>query len=166
MAASLPRHSCETEIPYAATLCTYCGLPVGIPNVRAADVPEEVDALATRLRQARVSADLLGSRATLDRFEIAAGKSEAVIAMHLMPFMALVESPGSMISTFYGMVDQGGRLPNSDHDVHRGVLDQAVNPLKVHEHIRFAALSMNGLGLSWFGNIFITLADNAIAGAR
>jgi hypothetical protein len=137
---------------------------VGIPNVRAAESADEQEALTARLGKARLSAAATNSSDALDHFQAAAAHSEAVVAIHLMPFATLLESPGGMISTFYGMVDAGARAPNNEHDVLRGVLDQAVNPLKVHEQIRFAALSLNRRGLSWFGEIFVTLRDDAIAG--
>lgn len=117
-----------------------------------------------RLRASFVSADARRSRASLEKFQSAVSGSEAVIAMHLMPLASLIEAPGGMVSTFYGMVESGARLPNSGHDVLRGVLDQTVNPLGVHEQIRFAALSLNREGLAWFGPIFVTLAEDAIAG--
>lgn len=154
---------CGVPIPYAATQCVFCGFSVGFPNVRAAECSGEVEALHERVRQALVSADARKCRAELEEFGTAVSGSSAVIACKLVPLSQLILASNAMMSTYYKMVEGGARLPeNNGLDMVRGPMDAKVNPHDVHREISFAALSLDGRGVQWYGDYWLTIRSEAV----
>jgi hypothetical protein len=155
--------NCGTEIPYAATLCVYCGEPVGFPNVRAADDPEEMDALRERLRDAQTSTEARRCRTELEAFGTAVLASSAVITCKLAVLNHLIMSTNALMATYYNMVAAGARLPEDNGiDIVRGTMDAKVNPHDVHREISYGALSLDGRGVAWYGDFSLTLNDDAV----
>lgn len=156
---------CETEVPYAARECVGCGQDVGFPNVRAANRPAEIEALRDRVRYAQVAADGRGCAAELEEFGTAASSAEAVLVRHLTVIDYFFSNEQAAMVSYYKMVRAGMRLPeNNDWDANRGRIDGTINPYEVHEHIQYAALSLNGRGVSWYGDYAVTLRENMIEG--
>lgn len=73
-----PCNHCTYGIPAAADRCPHCGLPGLFPNVRAAELPPNRDALVVRYQAARASAAERGALPTLENFEAELSKSRAV----------------------------------------------------------------------------------------
>lgn len=143
--------------------CPHCALPGLFPNVRAAEQPEERETLAERYRQALKGGVSSGCEHVIQHFETAVSKSQAVIARSLLETDRLASSDKQIYATFYQLVDAGVRLPSgSKWDALREVADGALFP-GYKKHIRFAALSLNGLGLSKYGECFLVLRENMIA---
>jgi hypothetical protein len=133
------------------------------PNVRAANDPIERRALVDRYNKARQKAVLRGCDNVLTDFEAAVTKSQAVIARSLQEADRLALGDHEIYATFYQWRESGIRLPvGGKWDVLRGVADIALFT-GYEEQIRFAALSLDGLGLSKYGDCFLVLSDKMIA---
>lgn len=163
MADPLPVHDCGTEIPYASTLCAYCGLPTGIPNVRAANLPSEIAALQQRVRDAQISCAARKCADELEAFGNAVAHSKAVMSLGVLPLLNIVESGNLQFTTYYKMVGADARIPNNEHDNMRVTLDSSVNPHEVHRHITYSALSLNNLGVAWYGVCSVTFSEESVS---
>lgn len=156
--------SCDTEIPYAAERCIGCGGDVGFPNVRAANRVGEVEALRERVRYAQVAAMERGCADELEAFGTAAADAQAVMVRNLMVLDGFVSNQQASMVSYYKMVRAGARLPeDNDFDTNRARIDGTINPHGVHEEIQFAALSLDGRGVRWYGDYQVTLRDKMIA---
>lgn len=163
-AAPLRCAECKTDIPYAARECVGCGSDVGFPNVRAAEFAGEIDALRERVRYAQVAAKERSCADELEAFGTAASDAQAVMMRGLTALDGLVSSPLTAMVTYYKMVRAGIRLPeNNEFDANRERIDSTINPYGVHENIQFAALSLNGQGVRWYGDFAVTLRNSMIA---
>lgn len=155
---------CGTDIPYEVRECVGCGTDCGFPNARAAEQPRELEALHERVRYGQASAAERGCANELEEFGNAASQSSAVLVRNLAVLDALVSSQQAPMVSYYKMVRAGARLPeNNEWDLNRGRIDGTINPYGVHENIQFAALSLDGQGVSWYGDYSITLREGMIA---
>ena len=69
-----------------------------------------------------------------------------------------------MMATYHKMVEAGARLPTDNGiDVVRGVMDAIVNPHDVYREISFAALSLDGRGVAWYGDFSVSLKEEALS---
>jgi len=133
------------------------------PNVHAAEQAAERSALVKRYDSAFREATARKADRSLHSFETALADSRAVIARSASELLRLATSDNEIYSTYYGLLSAGIRLPSgSKWDVLRGVVDSALFP-NYKEHIRFAALSLNGVGLSNYGEYSIALRSDMIA---
>ena len=154
---------CNCLIPSHCDRCPHCGLPSRFPNVQAASDEEERNELEDRYRQAMQSADPRNRRA-IQRFEeTVAQKSRATITRPATEAFRLAASENELYGSFYELVKANVRLPSGNHwDVARETVDSLLfNYYK--EHIRFAALSLNGRGLDNYGECHFVLKDRMIA---
>ena len=155
---------CGTEIPYDARDCVGCGKDVGFPNVRVADRADEVVALRERVRIAQTAGAHRGCADELEAFGTAASDSQAVMVRHLTVLDSFVSNSKGALATYYKAVRAGLRWPeNNEYDANRNRIDGTINLHGVHESIHYAALSLNGRGVSWFGNYAVTLRESMIA---
>lgn len=155
---------CGTEIPYDARDCVGCGKDVGFPNVRVSDRVDEVEALRERVRYAQVAAAERGCADELEAFGTAASDSQAVMVRHLSALDSFVSNPKGALATYYKAVRVGIRLPeNNEYDANRSRIDGTINLHGVHESIHYAALSLDGKGVRWFGDYSVTLRERMIA---
>jgi hypothetical protein len=121
-------------------------------------------ALRERLREAQVSTEARNCRPELEAFGNAVASSQAVVSRPLSVLMALVSSSNSLMSTYHKLVAADARIPEANEfDPLRSVVDGLVNPLGVHAHITYGALSLNGRGVQWYGDFSITLKEEMIA---
>jgi hypothetical protein len=75
----------------------------------------------------------------------------------------LAASDKELYPTYYGLLEGQIRLPHGNEwDVLRGIADEALFP-GYKEEIRFAALSLDGLGLPGYGECSFVLRDAMIA---
>jgi hypothetical protein len=142
--------------------CTTCGYNAGAPNVRTAMREEERQALETRYSEARQQATVSGSLGILDDFESALQTSAAVInaaPQFIFPFLA----NGSTLYSTYNLSVNGEvrSTASPDDDRHRvgveGILFGSYG-----KQIRYAALSLDGSGLTSYGSFAMRLRDVAI----
>ncbi len=142
--------------------CPACYGFLGYPNVRAAQKPEEKRELANRLREAEVSATVRGCAKVFSKFRRALRSSQPVMCRSLSQVMVLVSSDNELYASFYNLVGAGARRAEST-EVERERL-QADDLLFPHyrQHIRFAALSLDGRGATSYGNCSLVLKDLAI----
>ncbi len=154
---------CGYDIPLAAERCPHCALPGIFPNVRAAQQTEEREALNNRYEEALQRAVSCGCQKVANEFEEALSYSKAVIARNLLEADRLASSDNQLYATFYQLVQGGVRLPSgSKWDALREVADGAIFP-GYKKNIRFAALSLDGCGLSNYGECFLVLRNDMIA---
>jgi hypothetical protein len=154
---------CGTEIPYAARDCVGCGRDVGFPNIRAAESEDEVEALRERVRYAQEAARARECEAELEAFGTAASSSQAVMTRGLAALDTLANQSNQPMTTYYKAVRAGARIPeNNEYDQNRDRIDSLVNPFGVHENIQYAALSLDSMGVEWYGDYSITFRDSMI----
>lgn len=155
---------CGVEIPYSARYCIGCGVDVGVPNVRACETPEELVALRERVRDAQVSAKERGCFNELEAFGAEASNAQAVMAKHIGPLNAFTADENNPLVTYHKAVRSDSRIPeDNDYDRNRARIDGIVNPFNVHEDIQYAVLSLNGKGVQWYGDFFITFRESMIS---
>ena len=158
-----PNPRCGSQIHPDKETCATCGTFAGYPNVRAADQPDEVAALEARYRDERSSAAAEGRLAMLDAFEERLTNSSSAVVnvdiLFLHPFLA---RPGALYSTYDYGVEAEFRMPaEPEHDRDRR---EAGNRLfgPYAKKIRYAALSLDGVGLRSYGPFALRLRDVAV----
>ena len=153
---------CGSPCPSSERHCPTCQADVGFPNVRAADTTEERTGLLRRLQHAQVSANAGGYARVLADFGVAVSRSKAVFCQRIGVVAALVASDNSLYSTFYQQVRGESRLPEDNPwDPRRGAVDATLFP-HYHEHITFAALSLDRVGPRKYGPCSVVLRDEMI----
>ena len=154
---------CSNPLPRSASLCPHCGRPGLYPNVYDADDSAERAALERRYQAALTKSANRGADDELKAFEAAVANSKAVIARSSGELLRLAMSDHEIYATFYQLIEGSVRASASDQwDFRRQVADAALFP-GYFKHIRFAALSLDGAGLSTYGACSIVLRDDMIA---
>lgn len=154
---------CGNEIPPHMERCPHCALPGLFPNVRAAEIPEEKKALTERYRKSIEKAILRGCQDVVNDFEAATSKSQAVITRSMVDTFKLLSSDKQLNATYYELLEAGVRLPSGNEwDAIREVVDSALFPY-YKKYISFGALSLEGIGLSNYGECSLILDDHMIA---
>jgi len=87
--------------------CVRCLTDCGFPNVRAAQQPDETNALAARVRSAQDDAASRGTEQVLDRFRNAVKKSRAVRVREFADVYGLVKSDNRLLGTFHDLRGAG-----------------------------------------------------------
>jgi len=158
-----PEASCQTPILSHVERCHVCGADVGFPNVRAADAANERAALQQRLRDAETAADARGSLTVLIEFGLAVMQSYAVLARSVGDIDAFVKSDRALYVSFHSQVRAGARVPEeNDWDKGRMAAESTIHP-NYADKINYTALSLNGIGVSWWGEYSIVLKAAHIA---
>ncbi len=153
---------CSSHIPAHVDRCPVCQNDVGYPNVRAAEAPPERAALDARLLAAEQDAIARGFEAVLAQFRARVRHSQAVICRGLGPLQAMVSSDKLLYVTFAQLVYAGSRLPeDNEFDRFRLVVDNHLFPY-YHDQICFAALALDGRGLTSYGAYSVALKDSTI----
>lgn len=116
-----------------------------------------------RYQDALAEAATRGADQTARQFGAAVETSKAVIARPLRDIERLASSDRELYPTFYGLIEGEVRdsFGNKWDDL-RGVADAVLFP-RYQKHIRFAALSLDGVGLYDFGECFLVLREEMIA---
>ena len=156
--------NCSEPIPLTVTDCPHCGRAVGFPNVQLAIQKEQQERLQERYDLALAKASADGTRALVEQFEATCETSEAVICRYLGELSRLANSDDEIYATFYQRVDSGLRIPGgSTWDTLRAMADTALFGEQNKKHIRFAALSLDGKGLTNYGECSLVLKTPMIA---
>jgi len=163
MSKSRPCDDCGNNIPQSLSLCPHCGRPSLPPNVAAASDANEFEALEKRYVKAKADSKAVGTLGSVDNFETAVSSSVAVMARSLNELQRLAKSDNELYATYYDLIEAGVRVPDGEKwDVVRVVADSALFP-GYKEQIKFAALSMDGIGLKNYGECSIVLRTDMIA---
>lgn len=153
---------CGAKIPGHVRSCVVCGEDAGFPNVRAAQDPKEKAALAARYQAAQADARSRGCADRLEEFRQAANQASAVLCRPIGKVAELVNSDNELYTTFYQLVEAWARLPeDNEWDKARGSVDAILFP-HYHSEISFAALSIDGRGVTGYGALALVLSDVAI----
>jgi len=140
-----------------------CGRPGIFWNVRQADDDTERAALQGRYDIAKADALSRGVDLIVEDFENAVSKSVAVIARSETELHRLASSSRQLYGTYYQQIEAGLRLPDGNEwDMAREITDSILFP-NYKQKIRFAALSLDGRGLSNYGSCSLVLRDDMIA---
>ncbi len=154
---------CRQAFPMSEDRCPHCARPALFPNVEMAADDKERLALARRYDSAIEDAARRGCDGTVRDFESQAGKSKAVIARGLDETLRLAAGEYSVYGTYHQLTNSGLRIPaGSKWDALRNIADDALFGSYKTE-IRFAALSLDGLGLGHYGECFWILREEMIA---
>lgn len=155
---------CGNNILLSQERCPHCAQPGLFPNVRAAQLPEEKTALENRYNAAMEQSKLNGSSTELHNFEnTVLSDSKAVMNRSLAEITRLANSNKELYATYYQLIESGIRLPSGGKwDILRAIADDALF-LGYKKDIRFAALSIDGLGLFNYGECSLVLKDKMIA---
>lgn len=163
MFISLPCPECGNEIQQPAARCPHCGRPGYFWNVLTAQDSAERAALERRYQAAKRAAASRKADGQVQDFEKAVAGSHTVIARSEGEVLRLASSHRQLYSTYYQLIEAGVRLPDGDQwDVLRELADTVLFP-KYKQDMRFAALSLDGIGLSNYGSCSIVLRDEMIA---
>ena len=159
---------CELPVPLSWRCCPHCARPGLFPNVRQAEVQEEQDKLDERYKEAIQSATQRNREDIVRDFENAIGASRAVINRFLGEVQRLATSDKELYTTYYELrglrLPRGSSVPDGPNwDVLRAVADTALFGDENKKEIRFAALTLDDLGLQNYGECSLVLRDNMIA---
>ncbi len=163
MPTSIPCAECRNEISQPALCCPHCGRPGIFWNVIDANRADERTALKARYEAAKADALRRGADKAIHNFETVVANSKAVLARPIEDVQRLANSTRQLYLTYYQQVEAGLKLPDNDEwNRARELADTVLFP-HYKQHIRFAALSLDGVGLSSFGFCSIELRDDMIA---
>ena len=155
-----PNPECGESVLSYARNCHVCQEDVGYPNIRAAEA--ESSALEARWAEARTSAEDRGCLKIVERFRTAVNHSKAVLCRSLGQVLNLVSSDNELYATFYGLVRAEARLPEDTMiERERLLADDLLFP-HYKDAIRFAALSLNGKGVTHYGRCSVVLTDASV----
>ncbi|KAL0630425.1 hypothetical protein Q9L58_010728, partial [Maublancomyces gigas] len=153
---------CGTVLSPFLRDCRTCGTAGPSPNVRASRRADEVAALNLRVVAAKQMAANTGSLDQLNEFGAAVAKSTVVMTRKLGPLDKFVSNDNLALTTFYQQFRSGERAPEDNiWDRTRLAADGTINPL-YHEDLHFAALSLDNLGVQYYGPFHVTLKEEAI----
>lgn len=153
---------CGFIIPSAANCCPHCGLPMLFPNVRAAELGEEVKSLDARYAASISDAQLRNAEKAVRDFEEHVARSEAVVAMPILEALRLANSEYEGHVTYYQRLESGARLLNDDAwDRPRHVADDILF-MEYRKDIHFGALTLNERGVRSYGECFVVLHTHMI----
>ncbi|HSS50342.1 MAG TPA: hypothetical protein VLX28_15500 [Thermoanaerobaculia bacterium] len=154
---------CRRTFPLGLERCPHCACPGVFSNVEEARLSAERKALAKRYKSAVGAAVARGCAHQVSRFEAKLVNAHAVINRSALETARLVSSDRELFSTFYQLLNSEVRLPSGEiWDKLRRIADEALFP-GYKEKIRFAALSLDNLGLFNYGDCSLVLTDAMIA---
>ncbi len=154
---------CKHEFPITSSRCPHCARPGRFPNVELASLPDEVEALDRRYDEVIGQAERRDSEAEVLAFEAEAARSKAVIARSRHETKRLATSDHEVYATYHQLTEIEFRIPGGDQwHLLRNLTDLALFGDYMKE-IRFAALSLDGLGLMSYGDYAWGLREEMIA---
>jgi hypothetical protein len=157
-----PNKECREEVPDYQRNCVVCGTDAGYPNVREANHLDEIEAVEKRFQAAVRDCKTRDCHGVMEQFHLALRESEAVLCRPLPKLLALIESDNELYATFYQLVNAETRMPEKNvYDTARTAVDSTLFP-NYHQHIRFAALTLDGKGPTYYGGCSVLLKEIAI----
>lgn len=154
---------CKEPVHDSNISCPHCQIPLGFPNVRAAENTAEASELERRYLKAVDDAELAGTHVEAVAFELAASKSHVIIAKKWGAVRRTVEHDRPLFKNFYRQVIEDGRQPeDNDYDRQRRAVDASFFPY-YEDKIVFGALSLDGKGDSSYGDCHFQFKENSIS---
>lgn len=158
---------CGCKFPLTRTDCPHCARPQIFPNVTLAKTPTEKSKLATRCLEAKAAATKKGCTDTNDDFESACASTKAVFSCALQRLHRATATGTQIYETYHDLERLRLRMSVDDELDWQKLRPQAeIELLGTHIHldkIHYACLSLDGIGLSSYGECTVQLADNMIA---
>lgn len=157
---------CANDMPISRTNCPHCGRPQLFPNVDLANRPIEKTKLVSRYQAALAECRRRGCEETAQQFTESCTEAVAVFACSLQRLHRQVASGTDVFETFYdldrlrlqtsepGEFDWGRLRPQAEIEL----LGSHVHLDKLH----YACLSLDGLGLSSYGDCLVVLANHMV----
>lgn len=163
MSSTFPCPDCQQDVPVTGNTCPHCGRPGFFPNVRAAEAPDNLQALDARYDDARTEAVGRGVESIFDDFVATTNSSRAVWCKPWGEVQRLAVSDKQGAGTYYQQIEADMRLPDGDRwDALRRLTDEALFP-GYKEHIRFAALTLDTSGPKNYGPVSLRFRTAFIA---
>jgi hypothetical protein len=155
---------CHNEIPLAWSFCPHCARPNIFPNIEAASDPAESLALEERYQASVREVASRGVGEIGNQFIAALQASQAVIARPAREADRLAASDRQIYPTYYKLLKAQLIYPDDNDKWHRLRLlaDDFLFP-SYKEEIRYAALSLDGRGLSRYGGCFLVMRGDMIS---
>lgn len=153
---------CGSTIPHDCVACPTCGTHAGFPNVREVSSASEKEALERRFNKAIKNAQADGRGVKLEELSQASKGTCAVIAIDLDYLAGFITNDETLYSS-YGLLVSGEirKAASSLNDKKRRGVEGFFFGSYANE-IRYAALSLDGKGLSSFGPFTLVLKDIAV----
>ena len=153
---------CGSTIPHDRVACPTCGTHAGFPNVREVSSASEKEALERRFNKAIKDAQADGRGVRLEELSQASKATRAVIAIDLDYLAGFITNDETLYSS-YGLLVSGEirKAASSLNDKKRRGVEGFFFGSYANE-IRYAALSLDGKGLSSFGPFTLVLKDIAV----
>lgn len=166
----MPFHPVVEECPYCHRLALYedepgcraCNTPLAsrAPNVHFSE--RFRSALEDRYREARTEAEKNGASDSLAGLEAAASRSMAVANVDVGTACDIFSQPKYLYTSYGKLVEAGVRAPAApEHDRHRTTVDGLLYG-SYGKDIAFAALSIDGRGLTSYGSVHLELDEATI----
>ncbi len=155
---------CETLISSSADICHGCGELLGAPNVRSVNKEEEKRALEERYKRALERAAELGTQDRLKAFSQEMKGTCAVVNVDIS-FLHTFITNEKILYTSYSLGVRGQvRKPAEEDDDRQRLGVEGTLFGSYGEKIRYAALSLDGAGVSSYGSYSLKLREIAISG--
>lgn len=149
--------ACRNRFEMPAERCPHCAEPGIFPNVVAAEEPANCAALEKRFQEAIAAAVARGCDHLLRDFFAKLTTSHAVIARWIGDVERLAQNDKQVYASYYQQRRAQLRQPDGDPwDALREPTDQALFG-EHKEHIRFAALTLDGVGVLNYGDWSLVL---------
>ena len=154
---------CKLDFPLDREHCPHCAQPSLFPNVTLAKQTQEFQKLDRRYHEALKDADSRSCRAIVDQFTNECRSTTAVMRCELLRLHRQIASGSEIFAPYYEL--ERLRLRSS---VSNGFNYEKLRPhaeielLGNEKHIgliHYACLSLDGKGVSSYGNCIITLAE-------
>ena len=159
--------NCHAPLDASNEKCPTCNDSVGAPNVRAANESGERLALEQRFRAALVRAQMRDAEDAVASFRSAVKNSMAVVTCNLYALRDLATDATALYTNYYLAVrGEVRRAAETENDRRRRTVDALLFG-GYADQVRFAALSLDGIGLKSYGkdglSYGLALRDVAIA---
>jgi hypothetical protein len=158
-----PCANCSNLVPIIAEICPHCDHH-RYPNVLRAELDEEREALGRRYQAVHERSRSEGDSDALEEFERALGKSKAVISLTAELVKQIVTDDCRLYASFYELMNVTKIPKGEEWEGTRGSAEFVLFR-ENQGRIRFAALSLDGRGLSNYagGECIVHLREHLIA---
>ena len=154
--------TCGRSVLSELRFCKFCTGDAGFPNVRWANLKPEVTALSRRAAKARRAAIKSGTLAEHDRLVAMAQTSQLVINRKLRQLASWINRDNKLYLNFYKLKKLDPSYTEDIWNMQRNSAENAVNPL-FYDDLSIAAITVDGVGMSYYGEYSIFVSENAIA---
>lgn len=153
---------CKELVSGTTDTCFTCGQPVGAPNVRSANKAEEKRALESRYNKVLNDAAANGTRDRLKDFSRKMDLTCAVFNVDISFLHTFITNEKTLYTSYrLGVKGQLRKPAEVESDRHRLAVEGMLFG-SYGENIRYAALSLDGVGVRSYGDYSLRFRDVAI----